>query len=85
MSNCWINEPDTTCTEHGRHISNCSNIHASEVDKLKARLWKIVAAFKRGTPASHIFCECKKCAALYEAVREVNVYDGHGSSKSEIA
>jgi len=32
---CWIEEPDPTCTEHGRHITNCSNIHADQVKKLE--------------------------------------------------
>lgn len=73
MSNCWINEPDTTCTEHGRHISNCSNIHASEVDKLKALL-KIAAKGycgyechwnERGSRMVH----CSQCRELKRACK----------------
>lgn len=67
---------------HAQEGWDLANKRTSELGHVKGRLMKIVQAFKRGTPASHVFCECKKCAALYEAVREVNPYEmPHGRSE----
>jgi hypothetical protein len=41
---------------------------------LKARLWDIVQAFKRGAGPNHSVCTCQRCVGLGDAVRMVKVY-----------